>query len=277
MKQKWVRGALIAFFVCFTGCGKSDTPENRVFAIKDLANKKVGVLEASTAEVYAADFGGDTAKILVEKYPTLEEAVQALRRGDVDAVLGDDAPASVFEGKYQSLRILDEVFMEESYAGIVAKKNWGLLDTVNMALIQMRTMGVYDSIFGSYIGGSGDYHFKPDSASGPVLRIATNAEFPPYEFRTENGPQGIDIEIARYIADFMERPLEIVDIDFDEIIAAVDSGKADIGLAALSVTEERERIVNFTDHYAKSKIVVMVRSGEEESTFQRIKDTLFGD
>jgi polar amino acid transport system substrate-binding protein len=146
-----------------------------------------------------------------------------------------------------------------------------------MALIQMRTMGVYDSIFGSYIGGSGDYHFKPDSASGPVLRIATNAEFPPYEFRTENGPQGIDIEIARYIADFMERPLEIVDIDFDEIIAAVDSGKADIGLAALSVTEERERIVNFTDHYAKSKIVVMVRSGEEESTFQRIKDTLFGD
>ena len=277
MKQKWVLGALIAFFVCFTGCGKSDTPENRVFAIKDLANKKVGVLEASTAEVYAADFGGDTAKIQVEKYPTLEEAVQALRRGDVDAVLGDDAPASVFEGKYQSLRILDEVFMEESYAGIVAKKNWGLLDTVNMVLIQMRTMGVYDSIFGSYIGGSGDYHFKPDSASGPVLRIATNAEFPPYEFRTENGPQGIDIEIARYIADFMERPLEIVDIDFDEIIAAVDSGKADIGLAALSVTEERERIVNFTDHYAKSKIVVMVRSGEEESTFQRIKDTLFGD
>ena len=75
----------------------------------------------------------------------------------------------------------------------------------------------------------------------------------------------------------MERPLEIVDIDFDEIIAAVDSGKADIGLAALSVTEERERIVNFTDHYAKSRIVVMVRSGEEESTFQRIKDTLFGD
>ena len=277
MKKNGVLGALIAFFVCFTGCGKSDTPENRVFAIKDLANKKVGVLEASTAEVYAADFGGDTAKIQVEKYPTLEEAVRALRRGDVDAVLGDDAPASVFGVKYQSLRILDEVVMEESYAGIVSKKNWGLLDTVNMALIQMRTMGVYDSIFGSYIGGSGDYHFKPDSASGPVLRIATNAEFPPYEFRTENGPQGIDIEIARYIADFMERPLEIVDIDFDEIIAAVDSGKADIGLAALSVTEERERIVNFTDHYAKSKIVVMVRSGEEESTFQRIKDTLFGD
>lgn len=277
MKKIWVLGALFTIFISLTGCSKSEIPENRVFSIKDLAHKKVGVLEASTAETYAADFGGDTAKIQVEKYPTLEEAVQALRRGEVDAVLGDNAPATVFEGKYQSLRILDEVFMEESYAGIVAKKNWGLLDTVNMALIQMRTMGVYDSIFNSYIGGSGDYHYKPDTVNGPVLRIATNAEFPPYEFRTENGPQGIDIEIARYIADFMERPLEIVDIDFDEVIGAVDSGKADIGLAAFSVTEEREKIVNFTDHYATSKIVVMVRSGEEESTFQRIKDSLFGN
>ena len=93
MRAKWFLGGLIAFCICFTGCGKSNVPENRVFAINDLANKKVGVLEASTAEVYAADFGGDTAKIQVEKYPTLEEAVQALRRGDVDAVLGDDAPA----------------------------------------------------------------------------------------------------------------------------------------------------------------------------------------
>ena len=100
MRAKCFLGVLIAFCICFTGCGKSNVPENRVFAINDLTNKKVGVLEASTAEVYAADFGGDTAKLQVEKYPTLEEAVQALRRGDVDAVLGDDAPASVFEGKY---------------------------------------------------------------------------------------------------------------------------------------------------------------------------------
>lgn len=277
MNRNWVLGALLSFFVCLVGCSKPCIPENRVFAIKDLANKKVGVLEASTAEIYAADFGGDTGKIQVETYPTLEEAVRALRRGEVDAVLGDDAPASVFEGKYQSLRILDEVFKEESYAGIVSKKNFGLLDTVNMALIQMRTMGVYDSIFSSYIGGAGGYHFNPDSATGPVLRVATNAEFPPYEFRTADGAQGIDIEIARYIADFMERPLEIIDMDFDEIISAVDSGKADIGLAALSVTEDRGKIVNFTDHYAKSKIVVMVRSGEDESTLQRIKDTLFGN
>ena len=159
----------------------------------------------------------------------------------------------------------------------MAKRNWALLDTVNMALIQMRAMGVYDSIFNSYIGGDGSYHIKMGKVTGPALKVVTNAEFPPYEFRTDKGAQGIDIEIARYIANFMERPLEIIDIDFDEVIGAVDSGRADIGLAAFSVTEERGKIVNFTDNYATSKIVVVVRSGETESTLQRIKDTLFGD
>ena len=87
---------------------------------------------------------------------------------------------------------------------------------------------------------------------------------------------GIDIEIARYVANYLERPVEIIDMDFDDIIDSVRAGKADLGLAAFSVTEERSQIINFTDHYATSKIVVMVRSGAEESTFQRIKDTLLG-
>ena len=274
MKKLWVLGALLVFF---SACENSEVPENRVFSINDLLHKKVGVQTATTAEIYAAEYGSDTAKIETVSFETLEQSIQALRRGELDAVLCDDAPAAVYVAKNPTLRILNEVFKEESYAGIIAKQNWALLDTVNMALIQMRAMGVYDSIFNSYIGGDGSYHIKTGKVKGPALKVATNAEFPPYEFRTEKGAQGIDIEIARYIADFMERPLEIIDIDFDEVIGAVDSGKADIGLAAFSVTEERGKIVNFTDNYATSKIVVVVRSGETESTLQRIKDTLFGD
>lgn len=274
MKTLWVLGALLVFL---SACQNSEIPENRVFSIKDLLHKKVGVQTATTAEIYAADYGSDSARIETVPFETLEQSIQALRRGELDAVLCDDAPAAVYVAKYSTLRILNEVFKEESYAGIVAKQNWALLDTVNMALIQMRAMGVYDSIFNSYIGGDGSYHIKMGKVTGPALKVVTNAEFPPYEFRTDKGAQGIDIEIARYIANFMERPLEIIDIDFDEVIGAVDSGRADIGLAAFSMTEERGKIVNFTDNYATSKIVVVVRSGETESTLQRIKDTLFGD
>ena len=274
MKCLWVLGALLAFL---SGCTSKAIPENRVFSINDLGNKKVGVIEGTTAEIYASDFGGDSTKIHVEKYPTLAETVDALLEGKIDAVLTDNAPAKVFVDKNPSLRILNETFKEESYAGVVAKENLGLLDSINIALIQMRAMGVYDSIFGAYVGGLTKYHVQPDSVSGPVLKVATNADFPPFEFRCpKRGVVGIDIEIARYVANYLERPLEIIDMDFDDIIESVRSGKADLGLAALSVTEERGQIINFTDNYATSKVVVMVRSGEEESTFQRIKDTLFG-
>ncbi|MBR2272744.1 MAG: transporter substrate-binding domain-containing protein [Fibrobacter sp.] len=259
------------------GCSKTEIPENRVFSIDDLANKKVGVLVGTTGEIYAADYGTDSTRLQAEKFETLAQAVDALLEGKIDAVLTDDAPAKVFARKNPSLRILNETFKEESYAGIVAKENMGLLDSVNIALIQMRAMGVYDSIFDSYIGGQTKYHVSQDSAVGPVLRVATNAEFPPFEFRCKKrGIVGIDIEIARYVANYLERPVEIIDMDFDDIIDSVRAGKADLGLAAFSVTEERSQIINFTDHYATSKIVVMVRSGAEESTFQRIKDTLLG-
>ena len=263
--------------LAFVGCTKTEIPENRVFSIDDLANKKVGVLVGTTGEIYAADYGTDSTRLHAEKFETLAQAVDALLEGSIDAVLTDDAPAKVFARKNPSLRILNEVFKEESYAGIAAKENMGLLDSVNIALIQMRAMGVYDSIFDAYIGGKTKYHVSQDSAVGPVLRVATNAEFPPFEFRCKKrGIVGIDIEIARYVANYLGRNLEIIDMDFDDIIDSVRAGAADLGLAAFSVTEERGQIVNFTDHYATSKIVIMVRSGEEESTFQRIKDTLLG-
>ena len=276
MSRLRVITALFAL-LAFVGCVKSDIPENRVFSIDDLANKKVGVLVGTTGEIYAADYGTDSTRLHAEKFETLAQAVDALLEGKIDAVLTDDAPAKVFARKNPSLRILNETFKEESYAGIVAKENMGLLDSVNIALIQMRAMGVYDSIFDSYIGGQTKYHVSQDSAVGPVLRVATNAEFPPFEFRCKKrGIVGIDIEIARYVANYLGRNLEIIDMDFDDIIDSVRAGAADLGLAAFSVTEERSQIINFTDHYATSKIVVMVRSGAEESTFQRIKDTLLG-
>jgi polar amino acid transport system substrate-binding protein len=276
MSRLRVVTALFALLV-FMGCVKNEVPENRVFSLDDLANKKVGVLIGTTGEIYAADYGTDSTRLQLEKFETLAQAVDALSNGSIDAVLTDDTPAKVFARKNPSLRILNEIFKEESYAGIVAKENMGLLDSVNIALIQMRAMGVYDSIFDAYIGGQSKYHVKTDSVSGPVLRVATNAEFPPFEFRCKKrGIVGIDIEIARYVANYLERPVEIIDMDFDDIIDSIRAGKADLGLAAFSVTEERGQVINFTDNYATSKIVVMVRSGEDESTFQRIKDSLFG-
>ena len=91
------------------------------------------------------------------------------------------------------------------------------------------------------------------------LIVATNAEFPPYEYHEENKIVGIDIEIADAIAKKMGLELEIEDIDFDSVILEVTSGKADIGMAGISATEERKQSVDFSDTYTTTTQLVIVK------------------
>ena len=251
--------------LAITACENSQNAlQNRVFSIQDLGHKKVGVQIGNTADIYASDFGGDTAKIDVERYTKLADAIQALRQGKIDAVMSDDEPAKAFVKQNPSLHILDEVFVEEFYAGVIAKENKSLLDSVNLAIREMKANGIYDSLFNRYINRTSEFRYTPKVQNGPKLVLATNAQFPPYEYHAGNQIIGLDIDICYYIADFLGRTLEIQDIEFDAIINAVSSGKADMGFAGFSVTEERKKSIHFTDNYTLSKIVVIVRGEKND-------------
>ena len=102
-----------------------------------------------------------------------------------------------------------------------------------------------------------------------VLVMATNAEFPPYEYDEGQEIVGIDAEIAAVIAEKLGCELKIEDMAFDSIIAAVTSGKADFGLAAMTVTEDRLESVNFSDTYATATQVVIVT---EDSAITGVAD-----
>ncbi|MCR5652038.1 MAG: basic amino acid ABC transporter substrate-binding protein [Lachnospiraceae bacterium] len=102
-----------------------------------------------------------------------------------------------------------------------------------------------------------------------VLTMATNAYFPPYEYYEGDDIVGIDAEIAKAVADKLGMELKIEDMEFDSIITAVASGKADIGLAGMTVTEERKKNINFTDSYATGVQVVIVK---EDSDIKSVDD-----
>ena len=278
MMKKLVFSVFLAFFsILLASCGgesKSVIP-NRVYSINDLGHKKVGVQIGNTADIYASDFGGDTAKIDVERYTKLADAVQALMQGKVDAVMSDDQPAKAFVRQNPSLRILEEVFVEEMYAGVVAKGKEALLDSVNQAIAQMKFDGVYDSLFNTYINRNSNYHYQKKVTEGPKLVVSTNAQFPPYEYYENAKVVGFDIEIVNYIADYMHRTVEIQDIEFDAIINAVASGKADVGFAGFTVTEERKKSINFTTPYTLSKVVVIVRGDENVQSKESFGDHLY--
>lgn len=94
-----------------------------------------------------------------------------------------------------------------------------------------------------------------------TLTMATNAEFPPYEYKEGDNIVGIDAEVAQAIADKLGMKLEIVDTKFDAIIPGVQSGKYDMGMAGMTVTPEREQSVSFSDSYATGIQSIIVKEG----------------
>ena len=97
-----------------------------------------------------------------------------------------------------------------------------------------------------------------------TLVMATNAEFPPYEFHDGGEIVGIDVEISAAIAKEMGMDFEVEDIAFDSIIPEVQSGKADFGAAGMTVTEDRKQSVDFSDTYATATQVIIVKDDNTE-------------
>ena len=102
-----------------------------------------------------------------------------------------------------------------------------------------------------------------------VLTMATNAEFPPYEYYEADQITGIDAEIAAAIAEKLGLTLKIEDMEFDSIISSIKGGKADLGLAGMTVTDERLEEVSFTQSYATGVQVIIVT---EDSDIKSVDD-----
>ena len=111
------------------------------------------------------------------------------------------------------------------------------------------------------------------TATEGVLVMATNAAFPPYEYVEGNDYAGIDVEIAGKIAEKLGMTLEIKDVEFGSIVGGVQTGKFDMGMAGMTVTDERLESVNFSTSYATGIQVVIVA---EDSAIASLDD-LKGD
>ncbi len=119
---------------------------------------------------------------------------------------------------------------------------------------------------------SGDYKL----ATAGTLTMGTNATFPPYEYYDGDTIVGIDAEICQAIADKLGLKLEIQDMDFSSLVAAVQSGKIDISAAGMTVTEDRLKNVDFTDSYSTGVQVVIVPEDSDIQSVDDMKGKLIG-
>lgn len=155
-----------------------------------------------------------------------------------------------------------------------AKKIVALVAAAAMVL-SMAACGSADSSSSDAKDGSAAAETTKSSDSDTLV-MATNATFPPYEYIDGEDYKGIDIEIAQAIADAMGKKLEVDDIDFDSIIPAITTGKADMSLAGMTVTDERKQNVDFSDTYATGVQVIIVPEDSDITGPDDLADKMIG-
>ncbi len=256
---KSVAALTMAAVIC-AGCASGVKP-NEVFSVADLEGKTIGVQLGTTGDIYSSDI----ADAVIERYKVGADAVQALKQGKVDAVIIDNEPAKVFVEKNSDLTILEEEFAIEEYAIAIKKGNTELTEAINGALAELKADGTLELIQKNWIGEEAGLHpyVTPEGTEYPngELVMATNAAFPPYESLDENNNVvGFDADMMRAVCDKLGYELKIENIDFDSIIAAVDSGKADVGAAGMTVTEDRLKNIDFSEPYTTAMQVIIVRA-----------------
>lgn len=248
-----------------SGCSGGKT--KAINSVDDLPGATIGVQLGTTGDDIATGYekeptsGSEPAK--VERYSKGADAVNALKQNKIDCVLIDNEPAKAFVAANDDLKIIEGAFEKEDYAMAIKKGNAELLDKVNKAIRELKDDGTIKKIIDNYIGdNTGTYLYtSPDNIdrSNGKLVMATNAAFKPYEYIESGHIVGIDPDIMRAVCDKLGMELEIEDMEFEAVIPAVQSGKADIGVAGMTVDETRLQSVDFTDSYAQGLQVLIVK------------------
>lgn len=264
---------VISLIGIFVGCGnKTDKTEAAIKSADDLWGKKIGVQLGTTGDVFASDYedaaeaekAGGKKVAVIDRYNKGADAVLALVQGKIDCVIIDNEPAKAFIAVNKGLKILEEEFAVEDYA-IAMKKGSDLKAKINAALADLKADGTVDKIIKNYIGddtkGKTPYS-SPEGLARPngVLKMGTEAQFPPYEYYAENQKiVGIDVDLAQAIADKLGMTLEIEDMQFNGILDSIKTGKVDVGIAGMTVTEDRLLEVDFSDTYTTATQVIIVK------------------
>ena len=173
---------------------------------------------------------------------------------------GDKKDSSKGGSSSKTAKVIDIDLTNEEYAFGVDKTQPELLEKTNAFIEKIKGDGTLDKICDKYFG-SGEPEAvesaKLDSSKDQLV-VATNAAFEPFEYTKGDSYYGIDMEIAKLLADELGKDLVIENMDFDAVCLSVSQQKCDIAMAGLTINEEREEYVTFTDSYysASQRLIV---------------------
>lgn len=173
------------------------------------------------------------------------------------------------------VKVIDINLTEEQYAFGVDKNQPELLTKVNDFVAKIKGDGTFDAICEKYFGDGTPTAVVSavEDESKDQLVVATNAQFEPFEYKVGDSYYGIDMEIAKLLADYLGKELVIKDMDFDAVCISVGQHKCDIAMAGLTISEDRKEHVTFSTSYYTANQKLIVKS--DDTTFdecETVKD-----
>lgn len=172
--------------------------------------------------------------------------------------------------KADVVKVIDIKLTEEEYAFCVNKDDATLLASVNAYIAQIKSNGEFDKIVNNYFGdGTPVAVTSAPAGTANALVVATNAAFEPFEYLDGDKFYGIDMEIAKGLADYLGKALVIKNIEFDSIFSEINAGTAQIGMAGITVNEARKALVQFTSTYYDASQMLVVKASD--TTFDACK------
>ena len=242
--------------LAFVGCAKKNNVV--INSAEDLQGLKIGCQAGTTGELYVQENVKD-AKL--KSFKTGIDAALDLKNGTIDAIVLDELPAKEIVKRNKDLTIVDASFAVEQYAIAVKKGNKALLDSINKTIMTIKIDGTYENLINAFMPVDGNIVIPEiaDVDSKDVVKMGTNAAFPPFEYIKGSEAVGFDVSMSKLIAKDLNKKLQVVDMSFDGLIAAVQSGAVDFVAAGMTATDERRQNVDFSEPYYESNQVIIVR------------------
>ena len=227
-----------------------------------------------------ADWGfSGYSNVDVKPFDNAGLAVSAMLNGTIDYVVIDAEVGKALVASNPGTKVIDIPLTVEAYGIAVDKAQTELLAQINNILTTKKAD--IDAIFAKYANVNDDNAaewngtiIEPGTIdnSKNQLVVATNAAFAPFEFAAGNGYAGIDMEIAKLIADTLQMELVIVNMEFDSITTSLGKNGYDIGIAGMTINDNRKKVVNFSDAYYTDAYQVII-AREADTTFDACTTT----
>ena len=240
-----------------------------IASLDDLATARIGVQTGTTFDEIVLETLPDAKISYFNSYPDMAAALEANK---IDAFPGDEPVIRLMAAENSSLAVLEERMDSFDFGIAIPKTDAGakLLAEINAWLAAVKESGDLEQITVKWTEGPESEKSVPDYAAFPapngVLTLATEGAYAPMNYYRENDVVGLEIELIARFCEANGYGLKVTPMLFDAILPAVQSGKADLAAAGMTITEERKESVYFSEPYYTGGTVMAVRKSERTAS-----------